>query len=66
VIFLKNFIEDVNKSFFLPIEKRIKELIKKYPEKKHLFSEYLKTQKEENYLLENKLITGTWLLKSVK
>ena len=66
VIFLKNFIEDTNKSYFLSIEKRINELIKKHPEKKHLFSGYLKTQENENYLLANKLITGTWLLKLIK
>jgi SAM-dependent methyltransferase len=66
VIFLRNFIEDKNRTYYLPIEKRINELVKKYPEKKYLFLEYLKAQEKENYILENELVTGTWLLKSIK
>jgi len=63
VIFEKDFIEESDSYIFNSIEKRINELKSEYPGKKEIFDEYLKVQEDENYILENELITGMWLLK---
>lgn len=54
---------ETDEIIFRNIEKRIGELKLKYPEKEHLFEEYLQAQINENDTLENLLTTGTWLLK---
>jgi cyclopropane fatty-acyl-phospholipid synthase-like methyltransferase len=48
------------------LETRCKELIEKYPEKSHLFNEYLKRQKEENAALEGEIVCATMIIKKVK
>jgi cyclopropane fatty-acyl-phospholipid synthase-like methyltransferase len=63
VIIDKNTIEDSDKSMYESIEKRVNELIIQYPAKKDMFTGYLKCQVYENYMLANKLVCGTWLLK---
>jgi ubiquinone/menaquinone biosynthesis C-methylase UbiE len=63
VISYKNEIEDSDKSMYESIEKRVNELIFLYPEKRDLFLGYLLKQEYENNMLENELVTGTWLLK---
>jgi len=63
VIFEKDFIEESDSYILNSIEKRINELKSEYPGKKEIFDEYLKVQEDENYILENELITGMWLLK---
>jgi len=45
------------------ITRRSNELMLKYPEKKKLFENYIKSQEEEIFLLENKLVCSTLLLK---
>jgi hypothetical protein len=42
---------------------QINELITWSPHKKEIFKGYLKSQEFENNMLENELVTGTWLLK---
>ncbi len=63
IIFDKNSAKVTDNSDYNLIEKRVNELIKWYPHKKELFKGYLKSQEFEINLLENELVTGTWLLK---
>jgi SAM-dependent methyltransferase len=63
VVFDRSTLEDSDNSIYTSIKKRIYELILQYPEKKDLFSGYLKSQEYENYMLENEIVCGTWLLK---
>ncbi len=58
-----NDIKKSNKKIYDNINKRVIELIEKYPEDHRLFEEYLKSQEEENALLENHIACVTWLLK---
>ncbi len=44
------------------IEQRISELIESEPSKKEVFKAYLKSQQHETWMLDNALVTGTWLL----
>ena len=44
------------------IENRAAELIKKFPEQKRLFEDYLEAQRLENDVLENQVKNVTWLL----
>jgi SAM-dependent methyltransferase len=66
IIFDKNSAKETDKSDYIFIEKRVNELIKWYPHKKELFVGYLKSQEFENNMLENELVTGTWLLRLKK
>jgi len=52
-----------NKHIYNSISKRVTELIAKYPEDQSIFKGYLKSQEEENALLENHIACVTWLLK---
>jgi len=58
-----DFMEESDADIYKNIERRAQELIKKYPEKSHLFEEYLRIQRIENDILENKVECVTWLLK---
>ena len=63
-LFIPN--DDIKSSddfIFDKIEKRCKELISKYPDKRHLFEEYIKKQIEENEVLENRTICSTMIVK---
>jgi cyclopropane fatty-acyl-phospholipid synthase-like methyltransferase len=56
------FIKKSNKMIYNHIHKRSQELMKKYPKDQSLFEGYLKSQEEENDLLENHITCVTWLL----
>jgi cyclopropane fatty-acyl-phospholipid synthase-like methyltransferase len=64
-IFPKDKLKKTDAMIFSPIEKRIGELVVRYPDKKDLFLDYLRSQEYENDMLENSLITGTWLLQTI-
>ena len=51
-----------NKYIYENIQKRVKELKIKYPGDQSVFDGYLKSQEEENALLENHINCVTWLL----
>ncbi len=51
---------------FEKLKTRCKELIGKYPEKSHLFNEYLKRQQEENEALEGKIVCAAMVVKKNK
>lgn len=63
IIIPRNSIKDSDDYIFENLEKRCKELIIKLPGKKHLFENYIKKQKEENYILENVVICSTMVIK---
>ncbi len=44
------------------IEKRVNELIEKYPSQKEIFAQYAEEQRAENNLLEEELVCGIWFL----
>jgi 2-polyprenyl-3-methyl-5-hydroxy-6-metoxy-1,4-benzoquinol methylase len=52
-----------NDYIFAKIETRCRELIKKYPEKKSVFLDYINRQKEENQLLETELVCATMVIR---
>jgi len=56
-------IKKSNNKIYNQIRKRSVELMKKYPEDQSIFEDYLKSQEEENDLLENHITCVTWLLK---
>lgn len=47
------------------IVKRANELMGMYPEKRHLFSNYVQAQEDEIETIENKLVVGMWLLRKL-
>lgn len=59
----KDDIKSSDDHIFEKIENRCKELIQKYPDKRHLFEEYIKKQLEENDVLENRIICSTMIIK---
>jgi cyclopropane fatty-acyl-phospholipid synthase-like methyltransferase len=63
VIIGKDDIKDSDDYIFDNLEKRCFELIERYPEKKKLFMAYIEKQKEENDVLENKVICSTMVIK---
>ena len=58
-----DFMVESDTEIYKCIEKRAQELIKKYPNKSYLFEEYLRIQRQENDVLENKVECVTWLLR---
>jgi ubiquinone/menaquinone biosynthesis C-methylase UbiE len=52
-----------NTKIYSQIHKRSLEMMKDYPEDQSIFEGYLKSQEEENDLLENHITCVTWLLK---
>jgi len=56
------FIKKSNKKIYTHIHKRSLEMMEKFPEDQSLFEGYLKSQEEENDLLENHITCVTWLL----
>jgi ubiquinone/menaquinone biosynthesis C-methylase UbiE len=57
-----DFIKKSNKIIYDRIHKRAVELKKKHPEDRSLFDSYIKSQEEENTVLENDITCVTWLL----
>jgi protein-L-isoaspartate O-methyltransferase len=55
-------IKDSNNYIFGKLKKRCNELTDKYPDKKELFSDYIRKQEEENDVLENKVICSTLVI----
>lgn len=63
VIFDKMDIKDSDDHIFSSLEKRCLELIRKYPHNKQIFENYIEKQREENYILENKVVSSTLVIK---
>jgi SAM-dependent methyltransferase len=57
-------LEEMDDFIFKNLKNRCNELIKKHPDKKDLFDEYIKKQEEENEILENKVICSTMVIKN--
>jgi len=58
----KDGIKESDDYIFDFIKKRCNELIEKYPEKQHIFTDYVMKQAEENDVLENKITCSTMVL----
>jgi SAM-dependent methyltransferase len=63
-IFTKDMLEDSDNYIYASIKRRANELIYKLPDKREILEGYLRSQEFENQILENEIITGTWLLKN--
>ena len=63
VIMGKDDIKSSDDYIFNILKERCFELIDRYPEKKHLFMDYIEEQKEENDVHENKVICSTMVIK---
>ncbi|MEA2077794.1 MAG: class I SAM-dependent methyltransferase, partial [Candidatus Marinimicrobia bacterium] len=59
----KDNIKNSDDYIFENLKMRCNELIDKYPNKKKIFTNYIKKQEEENYVLENKVICSTMVIK---
>lgn len=59
----KESIKESDDYIFDFIKMRCEELIEKYPEKQHIFTNYIKKQQKENDVLENKKICSTMIIK---
>jgi hypothetical protein len=58
--------EDIKSSddfIFDKLKKRCEELIKKYPEKRKLFTDYIQKQIRENDVLENKVTCSAMVIR---
>jgi hypothetical protein len=62
-IFDRSGISHSDDQIFEAIQTRAHELMNQFPEKKYLFSDYLKMQEHENHMLSNVLASGTWLMR---
>jgi hypothetical protein len=62
VIMDKDSINKENERIFSKLHTRCMELINKYPDKRHLFENYIKKQEEENDVLENKIICSVMVI----
>jgi cyclopropane fatty-acyl-phospholipid synthase-like methyltransferase len=56
-------IVDSDDYIFDNLKKRCQELIEKYPDKQNLFLDYIRNQEIENYVLENKVVGSTLVIK---
>lgn len=61
----QSYVKESDAVIFERIHHRVIELKSKYPEKGYLFEQYLKTQEEENDILENHVQCVTWLLRRI-
>ena len=59
----KDKVKDSDDSIHVHLEKRCLELIEMHPGKKNLFQSYILKQEEEKYVLENKIICSTMVIK---
>lgn len=62
-IITKESIRNSDDYIFNNIEKRCLELINKYPDKQHLFQNYIQRQEEENDILANKVVCSTMVIR---
>ncbi len=65
IIINKDEIKKSDEYIYRNIKKRCQELIKKHPDKRHLFIDYISKQEEENEVLETKIICSTMLFGKV-
>jgi cyclopropane fatty-acyl-phospholipid synthase-like methyltransferase len=65
VIIGKDHIKESDNSIFDNLKKRCLELMALYPHRKDIFMNYIKKQEEENFVLENKVICSTMLIKRI-
>lgn len=65
-VFDKNYIKKSEKFMLKKIENRCTQLIKKYPDKKQLFVNYITKQKEESEILQNKVICANLVFQKNK
>jgi ubiquinone/menaquinone biosynthesis C-methylase UbiE len=63
IVLNSDYIKKANKKIYNHIRNRAIEMMNKYPEDQSIFEGYLKSQEEENDLLENHITCVTWLLK---
>lgn len=61
-IFSKKVMQHANEEMFQNIKSRCEELILQFPDKKQLFEDYLKSQLDENQILESDVINAIFLL----
>jgi ubiquinone/menaquinone biosynthesis C-methylase UbiE len=61
-LFQRNDIKDSDDRIFEYLKKRCLELIEKHPDKKKLFTNYIKRQVEENDVLEHKVVCTTMVI----
>jgi hypothetical protein len=61
----RDHIKDSDNFIFDNLKKRCLELMALYPHKKDIFINYIKKQEEENYVLENRVICSTMLIKKL-
>ena len=66
VIMPRDEIKTSDDFIFKQIEGRCKELIQKYPDRKHLFETYVRQQQDENDVLENRIICSAMVIKKDK
>lgn len=62
-VFTRKVIINSNDNIYECIKKRCSELINKHPDKKELFENYIKKQREENNVLENHTVCSTIVIK---
>lgn len=62
-IIQKDDIKNSDDYIFKNLKMRCNELIDKHPDKKEIFTNYIAKQEEENYVLENKVICSTMVIK---
>jgi cyclopropane fatty-acyl-phospholipid synthase-like methyltransferase len=62
----KECIKDSDDCIFENIKRRCNELIEHYPDKQHLFLNYISKQELENDVLENKVIGTTMVIKKIE
>lgn len=62
-ILSRTHVMELDDNLFPSIQRRCLELINKYPEKQQLFTEYIRKQKQEARVLENKITCATILLR---
>ncbi len=62
-IFTKKEIIELDDHIFKKLKNRCNELIKKYPDKRKLFENYIKQQQEENDILATKVVCSTMVIR---
>ncbi len=62
ILLNKDDLIELDNHMYKNIRKRCKELIERYPVERNIFVDYLKSQEEENELIETKLISSTMLI----
>jgi 2-polyprenyl-3-methyl-5-hydroxy-6-metoxy-1,4-benzoquinol methylase len=63
IIFDKDYIKSSDEAIYINLKKRCLELVDKFPEKASLFKDYIKRQKEENVVLEDKIVCAVMVIR---